>query len=65
MGIVAPTFIGGVLRHGLEIPRSATLEYNSWEVSNVEDHGDERSHSTRCDFLERKLVRGGKVGLSK
>ena len=34
-GVVAPT-LGGVLRHGVEIPRSATLEYKSWETLSRE-----------------------------
>ena len=32
--------IGGVLRHGVEIPRSATLEYKSWETLSMKHHRD-------------------------
>ena len=34
--------IGGVFRHGVEIPRSATLEYKSWVTLNIEYHQDQR-----------------------
>ena len=34
--------IGGVLRHGVEIPRSATLQYKSWDTLNIEYHEHRR-----------------------
>ena len=32
--------IGGLIRHGVEIPRSATLEYKSWETLDIENDAD-------------------------
>ena len=56
-GVVAPT-LGGVLRHGVEIPRSATLEYKSWETLSRENHWSGKVSSNLVPFL-------GAEGLSK